>query len=530
MCQKTFHYEQLIRIIAATDKRGFIQGFRDYLSVLNIDDYIIWTVSNNLAEPVYSAKRDADFNPDIYDLGINEPLLGKELIQYEFFDEVLPIYQAFFLTHKNITTYAVTIHDDISSADFSTMEEQLSAISFRAYELTAKEKQTDIYVDYQKKIDFVKKGSIIFSSIDTDTLINTAQQFFMEAFSAEAAGVLYNQQFQGLGFDVDDLKKEISINGMSAWDYLCKVRGTEFVDEYCSSTKYGIKNVFMVYDERHEFLFILFNIHVDFVPDKEFSELISSILSIALENAKNHEKQVELKLEESEMDKTVDILNKFVPGEIHQTGDVDIFGVSYPAKKTGGDYFNIVRTDDKLLICVADVCGKGYDAAVVTVVLSVINEFSNMGKINGSLVDVEQSLNEFIISKNLDGRFVTAFFGIYDFGAGELEYLSLGHEPTVVLREDGMETLEAEFLPVGIMAEEYKTEKVQIGSGDTLFIYTDGIIEYIDYPELYICLSDRKDQSSETFVRGLYQELVPDRDTQKDDFTCVMLKFNDMTS
>lgn len=525
MSQKISHYNHIISLVAADDFRGFINYVESYFTFLEISDFIIWEITNNMADPVFCSQRNIDYNPDIYDLGFNHSPYNEEKIRYEFFDEILDINIGFFFTNKNVTTHVITIHQDVAHKDLDLFKEYHSQISYRLYELVVKTKQTDIYVDYQKKIDFVKKGSVIFSSINIEMLINTARDFFMDTFSAEASGAIFNGTFQGLGFDENDLKNNISIKGKSAWDYLSNVKGTEFVDEFCASEKYSIKNVFIVYDEKYKFIFVLFNIHVDFVPDKEFSELISSILSIALENANNHEKMLVLKLEETEMEKTVDILNKFVPSELRLSEPADIFGVSYPAKKTGGDYFNITRNGNKLHICVADVCGKGYDAAVVTVVMSVVNEFSNMGKIEGSLEKVEQSLNDYVISKNLDGRFVTAFFGIYDIETHNLEYLSLGHEPTILISKGEQLLLKAEYLPVGIMQEAYKTKNIVIESEDTLFIYTDGIIEYIDYDELYQYLADHQSKEPEDFIKDLYAELVLDKEAQKDDFTCVMLKF-----
>jgi serine phosphatase RsbU (regulator of sigma subunit) len=239
----------------------------------------------------------------------------------------------------------------------------------------------------------------------------------------------------------------------------------------------------------------------------------------------NHEKMLSLKVEETEMEKTVDILNKFVPNSILIEEPVNIFGVSYPAKKTGGDYFNVVLKDDKILIAVADVCGKGYDAAVVTVVLSVINEMGAAGKLSGGLTEVEKYLNEYILNKNLDGRFVTAFFAIFDLKNYELEYLSLGHEPAILIHNNEKTLLESSYMPIGIMTENYESKKIKIKKGDNLFIYTDGIIEYIDYPELYEYILTNKSKKPDILINELYYMLVKDKEAQKDDFTSLMLNF-----
>ena len=49
---------------------------------------------------------------------------------------------------------------------------------------------------------------------------------------------------------------------------------------------------------------------VDIVPDKDFSSLVSSIVSIAVENALNHEALTKFKIEETEIAHTADIRDK----------------------------------------------------------------------------------------------------------------------------------------------------------------------------------------------------------------------------
>jgi sigma-B regulation protein RsbU (phosphoserine phosphatase) len=160
------------------------------------------------------------------------------------------------------------------------------------------------------------------------------------------------------------------------------------------------------------------------------------------------------------------------------------------------------------------------------VVLSAINEFFTSGKISDSLSGLLKSLNEFIISKKLDGRFVTAFFGIYDNETSELEYLSLGHEPCVLFNNNDYTLIESDYMPIGIMTEEYTTKNIKISKNQKLFIYSDGIIEYIEYEQLYEYLLKNNHLSSQTLISSLYDKLVgDDKDNQKDDFTCLILKF-----
>ncbi len=522
---KTFHFDFIIKIITAETHVELYKNLYDYLCALDFNKFIIWKVENNIAEPKKSRNLKCDVNADVFDLGYDEKIFSSEKIEFVFFDITLEIHSKIFFIYKNVVTMVITFHEDADFGKLNFILEFNEKIAQRLFELDASEKRSEIFVDYQKKIDFLKSSSSIFSSINVESLIDTAQDFFMTVFSAEAACVFYEDLFSGIGVKEKDLYNNIKIKGLFAIDYLKRIRGTEFISEELESEKFTINNCFIIHDEKYFFTVVLFNIHVDYIPDKELSELISSIVTIALDNARNHEKMMTLKLEETEMEKTVDILNKFVPNEIQINEPAQIFGVSYPAKKTGGDYFNVVLKENKILICVADVCGKGYDAAVVTVVLSVINEMVNSGQLSGSMNEIASYTNQYILSKNLDGRFVTAFFAIYDFDSKEMEYISFGHEPTVLIKNNKKILLEAEYLPVGIMNENYETKKIKIDTGDCLFIYTDGIIEYIDYEILYEKIQNNIMEKPDIFIKNLYKELVIDTDAQKDDFTCLMLKF-----
>jgi len=71
------------------------------------------------------------------------------------------------------------------------------------------------------------------------------------------------------------------------------------------------------------------------------------------------------------MKTTADILNRFAHREIlFSSGELDVYGISYPAKQAGGDFLGFLADSGKIFICLADVCGKGYSAAVITVAIS----------------------------------------------------------------------------------------------------------------------------------------------------------------
>ena len=77
--------------------------------------------------------------------------------------------------------------------------------------------------------------------------------------------------------------------------------------------------------------------------------------------------------------------------------------------------------------------------------------------------------------------FVTAWLGLLDLTTGELTFSDAGHETPFILRADGQVELlkpSRKRPPLAIMdGLKYGENKAQLGAGDSLFLYTDGVPE-----------------------------------------------------
>jgi sigma-B regulation protein RsbU (phosphoserine phosphatase) len=79
-------------------------------------------------------------------------------------------------------------------------------------------------------------------------------------------------------------------------------------------------------------------------------------------------------------------------------------------------------------------------------------------------------------------RYVTAFIAALDPPSGRISYTNAGHNPGLLFRADGtVQCLEANGMPLGLFpAVEYQRVDVNLGRGDLLLLYTDGITEAAD--------------------------------------------------
>jgi len=174
---------------------------------------------------------------------------------------------------------------------------------------------------------------------------------------------------------------------------------------------------------------------------------------------------------------------------------------------------------------VADVCGKGYSAAVFTVVLSVFTENTTLFDQEGSLKKLVTALNTYLLGKKFSDRFITAFFGYIDKNGKKMRYISCGHEPAAVFREDGKDlVITSDFLPIGLFEEDHQEKVLELSKGDDIFIYTDGLVEYTTDDRLRKDVKQLAKFGGDNILDVLYDEMVKDKTAQKDDFTCMLIR------
>ena len=159
---------------------------------------------------------------------------------------------------------------------------------------------------------------------------------------------------------------------------------------------------------------------------------------------------------------------------------LDLAALMTPAKDVGGDFYDFFRIDDDHIgVVMADVSGKGVPAAIfMAVSRTLIRAIGMQGKSTTSEC-IRQS-NELLCKESVDSMFVTVFYAIYNVKTGELQFCNAGHNSPYILKADG--TLKP--LPTStncmvgaIGGLDFSEDMLQMESGDTLVMYTDGVNE-----------------------------------------------------
>jgi serine phosphatase RsbU (regulator of sigma subunit) len=143
----------------------------------------------------------------------------------------------------------------------------------------------------------------------------------------------------------------------------------------------------------------------------------------------------------------------------------------------GGDVFDVYRlSSTRALVLIADVSGKGVDAAVLTAFIKFMIRAIALRQSEPSAILSEFNL---AFSKAVGNPylFVSMFVGVLDTSTLRLQYASAGHDCAYVKSRNGVRQLPVTGPVLGVMEEPFSTETIDLSPGDTLVLATDGLTE-----------------------------------------------------
>lgn len=144
-----------------------------------------------------------------------------------------------------------------------------------------------------------------------------------------------------------------------------------------------------------------------------------------------------------------------------------------------GDFFAVDLANDstRLEVVLVDVCGKGVQAGTQSLQLA-----GAMGGLIGALppLGLFAAANDYLLRQNWNDGFATAVHIMIDLQTGRYEILSAGHPPALHFSDydEEWKVDPARGLALGIIDRpEFKVSRGVIAPGDSLMIYTDGLVE-----------------------------------------------------
>jgi sigma-B regulation protein RsbU (phosphoserine phosphatase) len=186
--------------------------------------------------------------------------------------------------------------------------------------------------------------------------------------------------------------------------------------------------------------------------------------------------------------------------------EFEIAAENISSKQVGGDYYDVIPTDNgKFIITIADVSGKGTPASLL--MANVQATVHALVPFQLPLSVATARINDLIYRNTSSDKFITFFWGSLNSQTKKFQYVNAGHNPPFVLRRDGtIERLTEGGLILGIMKTTmpYQEGSVQLYSGDSVILFTDGVSEAMDTKG-----NDYTEERLEDFIRTLNGKSAP---------------------
>jgi serine phosphatase RsbU (regulator of sigma subunit) len=223
-----------------------------------------------------------------------------------------------------------------------------------------------------------------------------------------------------------------------------------------------------------------------------------------------------------------------VPSGSFSTPRMEIRSAYIPSETLSGDFYDYFVQNDLHYLFVADVSGHGLPSAIlVSLLKSYIHTEADPDR---SLAEFMERLNDFLYSVSLPTQFATAQLFRLD-GEGRLVYANAAHPPFLLYKRQERTTIMVEHPSnlLGAMPNmPFEEHSIEIGAGDTLFVYTDGLTdrrnaegEFYSTDRVAALLEANADADMATIYDAVYGDVSGFLATEefKDDIAFVVTRF-----
>lgn len=154
-----------------------------------------------------------------------------------------------------------------------------------------------------------------------------------------------------------------------------------------------------------------------------------------------------------------------------------------PGTAVGGDLYDVVQIDDDhVALLIADSAGHGASAAMLSVLFKLKLESPNASELLEPTSLFARVNRTFVEDLSAPGVFVTALLLIINIRTRDVQMVSAGHPPLLLVRANGdVKTLERTGPGLGLSLQaHYTAHRFNVVQGDQLLLYTDGLFDVND--------------------------------------------------
>lgn len=221
--------------------------------------------------------------------------------------------------------------------------------------------------------------------------------------------------------------------------------------------------------------------------DIDLLNTISNQGAVAIENARLFEENLEKQRMEEELAIAHELQTSMLPATCPQLKGFEIAALSNSAREVGGDFYDFIEIDsDRLGLVIGDVTGKSVSGALV--MSSSRSVFRMLSEEKPSVGENMVRANRRIKKDIKSGMFVALLYAVLNANDKSLCLCSAGQtQPVYRSAKTGMTSLletKGDTFPLGILDEaQYEETQLDLGAGDKIIFYTDGIVEAMNKDE-----------------------------------------------
>jgi sigma-B regulation protein RsbU (phosphoserine phosphatase) len=218
------------------------------------------------------------------------------------------------------------------------------------------------------------------------------------------------------------------------------------------------------------------------VKHLNFIQTLTNLIAVALENKRLAQQALMQERDKRELELAAEMQSMLIPSTLPNDARLQAAAWYLPHRQVGGDYYDLIRIGEhEVVLCVADVSGKGMAAALLMsnfqATLRALLQYTEE-----PLDELMHDLNDKVVTAARNERFVTCFLGRIDLRTGVMRYVNAGHNAPVLWSNGAISELTTGSIALGMLSKLpfLKVGTAEIKPGSTLLCYTDGLVEQED--------------------------------------------------
>jgi len=262
--------------------------------------------------------------------------------------------------------------------------------------------------------------------------------------------------------------------------------------------------------------------------------LLAPQIAASVENARLYEELNRHKERmESDLKAARELQSVLLPRQGPEVAGLETATGVRPAREISGDLYDFFRQGrDRAAIALGDVSGKGAAAALYAALVSGL--LRTLGPNYSHPAHLLKALNEALLERRADARFVTLLVLLWQPRSRELRMANAGAMPPLIWRRGELHKPRVEGIPLGLLEDrEYDETVVRAESGDLIVLYSDGIEdqhnpagEHYGRKRLVELLGKASQKTPQEIVQALFGDLdrFADGTETFDDQTVIVMR------